>query len=62
LILGFALFVGILKSPTLQRLVLKPGRSVGEIRPFLQLLIFISAILLTVFSILLACGVFNNKP
>jgi len=60
LIFAFALSVGTLMSPELQRLVLKPGRSVGEIKPFLRLLAFISGILLIVFSILFASGAFTN--
>jgi hypothetical protein len=48
-------------SPKLQRIILKPARSVGEIRPLLRLLAFISGILLIIFSILLACGAFNQR-
>jgi hypothetical protein len=56
LVFALAFSVVTLTSPQIQRLVLKPGRSVGEIRPFLRLLAFISGFLLVVFSILLACG------
>jgi len=49
----FALSVGTLISPKLQRLILKPDRNVGEIRPILGLLAFISGLMLVVFSILL---------
>lgn len=62
LFFAFALSVGVLKFPPLQRLILKPGRNVGEIRPLLRLLAFISGLLLIIFSILLACGAFNQGP
>jgi hypothetical protein len=58
--LAFAFSIGTLTSPRLQRLVLKPGRSVNEIRPFLRLLTFICGIMLVIFSIVLACGGFNQ--
>jgi hypothetical protein len=41
-----------LKFGTIQQLVLKPGRSVGEIRPFLRLLAFICGLLAIVFSVI----------
>ena len=59
---AFALSIGILTSPTLQRLILKPDRSVGEIRPFLRLLAFICGLLSVIFSILVATGAFNQAP
>jgi len=62
LFFAFALSVGTLKSPKLQRIILKPGRNVGEIRPFLRLLVFISGFLLVIFSILLSCGAFTKAP
>ncbi len=62
LLFAFALTIGTLMSPKLQRIILKPGRSVGEIRPFLRLLAFISGFLLVIFSILLASGAFTNAP
>ncbi len=62
LLFAFALSVGTLISPKLQRIILKPGRSVGEIRPFLRLLAFISGLLLVIISILLASGAFTNAP
>jgi hypothetical protein len=61
LLFAFVLSVGILKSSRLQQLVLKPGRSVGEIRPFLRLLAFVSGIMLIIFSIILASGGFNQR-
>jgi hypothetical protein len=57
LVFAFALSVGTLKLPQLQRIILKPGRSVGEIEPFLRLLAFVSGLLLIIFSILIACKV-----
>jgi hypothetical protein len=60
LVFVFVLSLGTLKSPQLQRIILKPGRSVGEIRPFLRLIAFISGMLLVIFSILMASGAFNN--
>lgn len=53
LLLLFTLSVATLRSPSVQRLVLKPGRSVGEIRAVLRLLAFISGIMLVAFSIFL---------
>lgn len=61
LLFAFAFSFGTLTSPRLQRIILKPGRSVGEIQPFLRLLAFISGIMLVVLSILLACGGFNQR-
>ena len=58
LLLVFVLSIGTLTSPTLQRLILKPDRRVGEIRPLLRLLAFISGAMLVIFSILLASGAF----
>ena len=46
------------KSPAIQRLALKPGRDIGEIRPFLRLLLFILSVLLVLFSVIIACGGF----
>jgi hypothetical protein len=60
LALVFLICIGIEKSALLQRLILKPGRDVGEIRPFLRLLIFISGLLLVIFTILFASGAFNT--
>lgn len=53
---AFGLAIGTLRFGALQRLILKPGRMVGEIRPFLRLLVVISGILSVVFSILVATG------
>jgi len=54
LLFAFALSIGTLTSSRLQQLVLKPGRSVGEIRPFLRLLAFVSGFMLVIFSIVFA--------
>ena len=62
LLLVFAVSVGTLTSTTLQRLILKPDRNVGEIRSFLRLLAFVSGLLFVIFSILLASGAFNQAP
>lgn len=61
LLFVFALSVGTLKSARLQRLVLKPGRSVGEIRPILRLLAFVSGTLVIFLSSVLAFGGFNHR-
>ncbi len=58
LIFAFALSVGTMRSRLLQHFILKPGRSVGEIKPFLRLLALISGILLVTFSVPLAFGAF----
>jgi len=60
LLFMFALSAGTLISPRLQRLILKPGRSVGEIRPLLRLLAFVSTFLLVIFSIIFASGGFAS--
>ncbi len=39
------------RSPVLQRWVLKPGRSVGEIRPLLRLIQLTTGLLLVIFAI-----------
>jgi hypothetical protein len=62
LIFSFLLSIGTLKSPRLQRIILKPGRSIGEIRPFFRLLAFISGLLLVILSILIATGALTNAP
>ncbi|HZE57779.1 MAG TPA: hypothetical protein VE031_07980 [Chthoniobacterales bacterium] len=61
LALAFAFSIGTLMSPRVQRLILKPDRSVNEIRPFLRLLAFISGIMLVIFSIVFASGGFNQR-
>jgi hypothetical protein len=48
------LTVGTLLSSDLQRIILKPGRSIGEIKPYLRLFAFIFGIMLVIVSILLA--------
>lgn len=58
---AFAFSIGTLTSARLQRLVLKSDRSVNEVRSFLRLLAFISGIMLVIFSIILACGGFNQR-
>jgi hypothetical protein len=45
-----ALVFASLKFGTIQNLLLKPGRSVGEIKPFLRLLAFICGVLAIIFS------------
>jgi hypothetical protein len=46
------LVFGALKSAGIQRMLMKPGRSIGEIKPFLRLLAFICGLLAIVFSII----------
>lgn len=53
LVLTIVVAVAAIHSRTFQELILKPGRSIGEIRPFLNLLLFIIGILLTVFSLVI---------
>lgn len=55
----FSLSAGTLTSSRVQAIVLKRDRHIGEIRPFMRLLAFISGFMLVVFSIILACGGFN---
>jgi hypothetical protein len=47
-----ALVFATLKSAIIQSLLLKAGRSIGEIKPFLRLLAFICGLLAVVFSII----------
>jgi len=42
----------VIRFPAFQQLVLKPGRSIGEIRPFLNLLLLITGILFVVFTLI----------
>jgi hypothetical protein len=60
LFFAFALSVATLKSPKIQRCVLKPGRDIGEIRAVVGLLAFISGIMLVVLSLILASGGFHR--
>jgi len=53
LLFMFALSVATLTSPSVQRLVLKSGRNLGEIRGVLRLLALVSGIMLVAFSIFL---------
>lgn len=66
LLSAFALSVGTLKFSRLQSIILKPNRNIGEIRPILRLLAFISGLMLIVFLIIFACGGFiqasNQTP
>ena len=45
--------IAVIHVPAFQKLVLKPGRDVGEIRPFLNLISFIAGVLFVVFSLIL---------
>jgi hypothetical protein len=60
LVLLLTLSLATLWSPKVQSLVLKPGRQIGEIRGAVRLLAFISGFMVAVFSIILACGGFNQ--
>ena len=59
LVVFFALSIGVLKYQRLQRLILKPDRSIGEIRLYLRFLVFILGMMLAIFSVLLACEAFH---
>ena len=50
--LALAATVAAIRVPGFQRLILKPGRSVGEIRPFLNLLLLVSSIMFVVFTLI----------
>ena len=54
LVLTFAVALSIPRSQSLQALILRPGRHVGEIIPFLRLLALVTGLLLIIFSILIA--------
>jgi hypothetical protein len=61
LLFAFVLSFGTLISPRLQQLVLKPGRSVGEIRPFLRLLALISGLMVIVFAVVVVYAAFTRR-
>lgn len=50
--LAFAASLATLRVPSFQRLILKPDRSIGEIRPILNLLLIISGFMAVIFTIL----------
>jgi hypothetical protein len=52
--LALAVTIATIRMPAFQRLVLKPGRSVGEIRPLLNLLLFITGVMFVVSSVVIA--------
>jgi len=54
LVLTFAVALATPRSPRLQALILRKGRHVGEIMPFLRLLTLVTGLLLVIFSILIA--------
>jgi predicted PurR-regulated permease PerM len=60
LFLVFCLSWGTRVSPRLQKMVLREGRSVTEIKHSLQFLQMISGLLLTIFTVLFLAGVFPN--
>jgi len=53
-VLAFAVALGTPRSQRLQALILRRGRHVGEIMPFLRLLTLVTGLLLVIFSILIA--------
>ncbi len=55
-----ALIVAILKSTALQRLIMKPGRNIGEIKRFLYLIAFICGLLAIIFSGIAVSGGFDR--
>ena len=61
--LAFAFLTGwgIKRSPELQKMVLKEGRSVNEVRSFLSLLQIVSGLLLIVFTIFLFTGALSFR-
>jgi hypothetical protein len=54
LVLTFAVALTTPRSQRLQALILRRGRHVGEIMPFLRLLALVTGLLLVIFSILIA--------
>jgi hypothetical protein len=56
LLLAFVMALATLFSSTMQNRVLRPGRTVGEIRPLLQLVAFVTAIMAIVLCTLMASG------
>lgn len=62
LFLALGLTVATLTSLRIQRVILKPGRNVGEIRHFLRFMVFLLALMSIVFSILVASGAFSQAP
>jgi len=60
LLVIFCSSIGTLYSSTLQSMVLKPDRKIGEIKPLLRLLVLISGVMFVGFSIALSSGAFNH--
>lgn len=60
LLLVLILSLATLRLPAVQRVVLKPGRHLGEIRGVLGLLAVVSGFLLVIFSIITASGGFST--
>ena len=54
LALAFAIALAIPRSRPLQALILREGRHVGEIVPFLRLLTLVTGLLLVIFSVVIA--------
>ena len=55
---AFTATIALIRVPVFQRLVIKSGRNVGEIRPFLNFLLMITGVLLLAFMIV---GVFQRR-
>lgn len=60
LLVVLILSLATLRSPAVQKIVLKPGRHLGEIRGTVGLLAAISGIMLIIFSIITASGGFSS--
>ncbi len=58
---AFLFVVAVLRSVFLQRLILRPGRSIGELKPLLNLLCFVFGILALVFLIVSFCGAWKHE-
>ena len=50
--LTLAAVIAAIRVPAFQQLILKPGRSIGEVRPVLNLLLLITGVMLPVFSLI----------
>jgi hypothetical protein len=61
LALLFGTSLATLHVPAIQRILLKPGRSVTEVAPLIRLLVFVSGFILLIVSFLLLTGAFEPR-
>lgn len=57
----FGVSVAAIRLPTIQNILLKPGRSFGEVKPVFLLVATVSGIMTVIFTIIVALGVLQSK-